>query len=355
MDEPPIPHPDEPRLDRYLRDSYPGLVARLRGSFSERIAAEDVVQEALVSAWQLEGRGERIHSLDPWMTAAATNLARSRWRTLQAEERALERVAADPLIDPSAALDQPPALRFEGVVADAIRALPPRQAQVVLLHYFGDLTMSETAVRLGVSEGAVKSALHDARGRLGSLLRDDQPHDKRRQMMIGWHMAGSHPKQYDHELTEKTAYGKPVARLWCTARRPDGFGTLMQTFSSGNYLERRLRFSGAVQCEGVEDWVGLWMRVDGARGVEPLAFDNMESRPIDGTRDWQRYNVVLDVPSNARAVALGVLLSGRGEVAMADFGLETVGEDVPTTNMYEAPPEGPQNLDFSEAPDGEGS
>jgi len=167
--------------------------------------------------------------------------------------------------------------------------------------------------------------------------------------MIGWHMAGSQPRQYDHELTGKTAYGKPVARMWCTARRADGFGTLMQTFSPGKYLGQRLRFSGGLKCEDVEDRVGLWMRVDGPRGAEPLAFDNMHNRPISGSRDWGRHDVVLDIPSHAIAVALGVLLVGRGEVFMAGFELETVGEDVPTTDLHEARPEGPRNLDFSEA------
>jgi RNA polymerase sigma factor (sigma-70 family) len=340
--------PEELRLSRYLRDSYAGLIARLDSSFSDRIGAEDIVQEALVRAWQMQARGERIRSLDPWMTAAATNLARTRWRTLQAEERALERIATDPAMDPSRVLDTCPALRFGGKVADAIRKLPRRQAEVVLLHYYADLTVRDIVARLEISEGTVKSTLHDARARLDRSVGHDELRDKRRQTMIGWHKAGSHPGQYKHEFTDKSAYGKPVARLWCTARQAEGFGTLMQTFSADTYLRQRLRLSGALQCHDVDGRVGLWMRVDGARGSDPLAFDNMETRPITGTRDWQRHEIVLDIPSNARAIALGVLLVGRGEVFMADFRLDGVGEEVPTTDLYETPPEGPRNLDFSE-------
>lgn len=149
----PMPGPDDVRLDRYLQESYSGLVARLRGSFSERIAAEDVVQETLVHAWLLEARGERTHSLDPWMTAPETNLARTRWRTLQAENRALESSAADPARDPPPAFDPSDTMRLGGPVADAIGQLPRRQAQAVLLHYLGDLSVRETAARMGVSEG----------------------------------------------------------------------------------------------------------------------------------------------------------------------------------------------------------
>jgi hypothetical protein len=67
--------PEDLRFERYLRDSFPGLVARLRGGFSERIAPEEVVQEALLRAWQLSAHGEEIRSLEPWMTVAAKNLA----------------------------------------------------------------------------------------------------------------------------------------------------------------------------------------------------------------------------------------------------------------------------------------
>lgn len=75
MDNAVVPADDDLRFERYLRDSFAGLVARLRSSFSERVAAEDVVQEALIRAWQLDARGERIRFLEPWMNAVATNLA----------------------------------------------------------------------------------------------------------------------------------------------------------------------------------------------------------------------------------------------------------------------------------------
>jgi hypothetical protein len=119
----------------------------------------------------------------------------------------------------------------------------------------------------------------------------------------------------------------------------------MQTFSAANYLGRRLRFSGGLKAVDVEGWAGLWMRVDGPRGSEPLAFDNMENRPLKGSRDWQRHEIV---PAHARAIALVVRLVGRGEVLVADFGLESMSDDVPTTGLYERYPDEPLNLDFSE-------
>ncbi len=172
--------------------------------------------------------------------------------------------------------------------------------------------------------------------------------------MTGWHMAGSHASQYEHALADQTTIeGKPVVELRSVVPRTDGFGTLMQTFSAEHFLERRVRFSGALKCKDVGDRVGLWMRVDGPptpTGRRMLAFDNMAGRPVGGTTDWKRYEVVLDVPAEAWAIALGVLLVGQGQAWMSDFNVEIVGPEVETTHaeMTAALPERPQNLDLSE-------
>jgi len=59
---------------------------------------------------------------------------------------------------------------------------------------------------------------------------------------------------------------------------------------------------------------------------------------------------VLDAPDEAQAIALGVLLNGKGHAWMSDFNVEIVGPEVETTDatMRAALPERPQNLDFSE-------
>lgn len=341
--------PEDLRFERYLRDSFPGLVARLRGGFSERIAPEEVVQEALLRAWQLSAHGEEIRSLEPWMTVAAKNLAR--WRTLKAEERALEALAMDHLRDPADLLQTPSGSSLSEPLASALGDLSPRQGQIILLHYYADLSIREIANRLAVSEGAVKRTLHDARAELRQLVgRNQEPHVHRRQTMTGWHMAGSHPRQYEHTLTAEATYeGRPVAQLRCSVDRADGFGTLMQKFSAERFLEQRVRFSGALECEDVNDRVGLWMRVDGGpSGASMLAFDNMADRPIGGTTSWQRCQVVLDVPAEAQAIALGVLLVGEGEARVSDFAFARVDRDVETTGGMQSLPDGPQNLDFSE-------
>ncbi len=75
----------------------------------------------------------------------------------------------------------------------------------------------------------------------------------------------------------------------------------------------------------------------------------MGNRPIKGTGDWKRYEIVLDVPGNSINIAFGILLTGKGKVWMDDLQFEVVGKDVPTTDMLKQGaglPDEPLNLGF---------
>lgn len=166
--------------------------------------------------------------------------------------------------------------------------------------------------------------------------------------MKGWYLAGNHPEQYEHGIVPgETFNGKRVARLHCTSSEPDGFGTVMQMIAATEYRGRRVRFSGVLRPQQVDGWAGLWMRVDGPIKGVPLAFDNMQGRPLKDTTDWERHAVVLDVADQAEAIGFGVLLAGKGTVQVADFGFEVVSTDIPTTGPQTYAPH-PQNLDLSE-------
>ncbi|HET9235489.1 MAG TPA: erythromycin esterase family protein, partial [Candidatus Eisenbacteria bacterium] len=44
-----------------------------------------------------------------------------------------------------------------------------------------------------------------------------------------------------------------------------------------------------------------------------VAFDNMRSQKVNGTKDWKRYTIELDIPADADTVRFGALMSGHGE------------------------------------------
>jgi hypothetical protein len=108
-----------------------------------------------------------------------------------------------------------------------------------------------------------------------------------------------------------------------------------------------VKLIGNAKSERLEKWAGFWMRVDGPERKQ-LALDNMQDRPIKGTTGWTKYQVVLGVPDDSVHIAFGLLLSGLGQVWMADLSFEIVSSDVPTTDLVTVYPEKPINLKFDE-------
>jgi hypothetical protein len=156
----------------------------------------------------------------------------------------------------------------------------------------------------------------------------------------GWFLAGSNPQDYETVVGHGSPRRSPFnsAFLKSIVPRPLGFGTLMQTVRADAYRGKRVRLSSYVRSESVHGWAGLWMRVDGPQSV-PLAFDNMQNRPINGTSNWTKCDVVLDVPESARSIALGLLLTGAGQVWMDDLIIQTVDKkSVPATGATRSSP-----------------
>ena len=56
----------------------------------------------------------------------------------------------------------------------AVRRLPPRQREALVLRYFADLTEQETAQAMSVSLGTVKSTTARAIAAVGRMLREEQ-------------------------------------------------------------------------------------------------------------------------------------------------------------------------------------
>jgi RNA polymerase sigma-70 factor, ECF subfamily len=140
-----------------------GAVGLISGSHA---AAEDAVQEALARAWERSERGERIESLPAWVTKVAVNLVRSGFRRARAERRARERMSQSVLAQ------QDPAGRVE--MERAMRALPRRQREMVVLRYYLDLDVREISSVLGVHEGTVKTSLFRARQTLAVALGEQE-------------------------------------------------------------------------------------------------------------------------------------------------------------------------------------
>jgi hypothetical protein len=166
----------------------------------------------------------------------------------------------------------------------------------------------------------------------------------------GWFKAGQDPQDYDVGTDASVSHsGSVSAYVRSRTSNARSFGTLMQTVSASEYLGRRVRLSAFAKTSDVRRSAALWMRVDGPNR-QVLVFDNMPDRPLTGTTDWRRAEIVLDVPAEARAISFGILLTGNGQVWVDDLTFGIVGADVPTTGRRTpggSLPTQPMNLKFN--------
>lgn len=165
------------------------------------------------------------------------------------------------------------------------------------------------------------------------------------ELPAGWSFGAAKPDAYETgtEAGSSRAGGKVAfIRIKTTDQ---GFGTLQQSINAEAYRGKRLHLSALLRSEHAGS-AQMWMRIDGS-GEHALGFDNMDDRPLKGDRDWQRCDIVLDVPDEAKSIAFGFFISGTGKVWADGFKLETVGHDVPTTNKVPPYRDRPANLDFS--------
>lgn len=132
--------------------------------------AEDVAQEAFVDVYLKLTTVREPAAFASWFrTVLRKHTDRSTRRPRSVPLRAMGELPAD-APGPHDVAERSALARG---VRMAVAALPPAQREAVLVHYFGGLTVRETATLLGVPDGTVKRRLHDARRRLrAGELRD---------------------------------------------------------------------------------------------------------------------------------------------------------------------------------------
>lgn len=150
----------------------------------------------------------------------------------------------------------------------------------------------------------------------------------------GWLITGVAPQKYQMGLDHEIYHMGSKAATICSFEDGihDGeYGTIMQQISAKSYVGKRMRFSGFVKSEEVEEQAGIWMRLDNAKG-ETLKFDTMQNRPITGTTGWNYYSCVMDIPETTALINMGVFLQGKGQIWFDNADFQEVDRNTPTTD-----------------------
>src|SRR5215467_15392318 len=148
------------------------LVTRMLG---DRALAEDVIQEAAVTALTSLDRLQEPGRFGPWLTGIGLNLCR-RW--LRRRSRATwswealqgDLVWSGPVHDSIDPVEAVVEAELSEQVRAAVADLPAGQRRAIVLFYFAGLTQREVADVLGVEVGAIKARLHQGRATLRARL-----------------------------------------------------------------------------------------------------------------------------------------------------------------------------------------
>ncbi len=149
--------PDRAVIELYSQH-YRALVRLAALLVRDTPTAEEVVQDSFVA---MHGGWQRLRDTEKalaYLRQAVVNRSRSVLRHRTVVDKNLQKAPPDM---PSAEHGALVLLERSAVVA-ALRGLPDRQREAIVLRYYADLSEAEIATAMGISRGAVKS--HTARG-----------------------------------------------------------------------------------------------------------------------------------------------------------------------------------------------
>jgi len=160
---------DAAAYEALLREIVPALRVFVGARLRETSAAEDVVQNVLLSLHRARHTYEPSRPFGPWLRTIARNAISD---ALRARGRRAERETSLPDADRIADLrepargDAPLSARMERALAE----LPPAQREAVELIHVRELSVLEAATRAGVSVSALKVRAHRGYKALRILL-----------------------------------------------------------------------------------------------------------------------------------------------------------------------------------------
>jgi RNA polymerase sigma factor (sigma-70 family) len=153
-------------FDQLYRQTYLRIFATLVMILKDRAAAEDATQEAYLRAFRAWTGWKQDAPAEAWVHRIALNVAFSQRRREQVRDvgKLVLRLGRPQEPDPTAG--------FHPELWRELRALPPKQAAVIVLRHLHGYSNREIAITLGVPEATVASRLAAAKARLRARLGD---------------------------------------------------------------------------------------------------------------------------------------------------------------------------------------
>jgi RNA polymerase sigma-70 factor, ECF subfamily len=157
-------------LEALFRSHWPRAYRAAYLVVHDAAAAEDIAQEAFLSAVRALHTFDRRRPFAPWLHRIVVNRAID-W----ARARSLRRETGEDALESAAAGPEPPARTLSEGIASALAGLSPEHRAVVVLRYLLEYTPGEIASLLDLPRGTVNSRLRRALDSLEGRLDEERP------------------------------------------------------------------------------------------------------------------------------------------------------------------------------------
>ena len=162
----------ESLIDQYIRQYGKRLYGLCLTLCANSFDADDLYQDTWLKAVKNISQYDESREFEPWLTRICVNTYRNR----------LRRIMKSPIFDAFSSVEEKTAV-MESIVApeaedysrlhEAIDRLPEKLRITVILFYFRDMDVGQTARALNIPPGTVKSRLSKARHLLKEVLTDE--------------------------------------------------------------------------------------------------------------------------------------------------------------------------------------
>ncbi|NJM78833.1 MAG: hypothetical protein HC854_02990 [Flavobacterium sp.] len=150
---------------------------------------------------------------------------------------------------------------------------------------------------------------------------DFEIQSEKEELPDGWIKWGD----YDLKVDETIKYFGKQSVLIENGKEVD-FGSIAYKLPS-NYKGKKITLEGYMKLENVTDgFAGLILRID--KDGKSIAFDNMQDKKIDGTKDWQKYSITLPFDNTSDHVFVAGILAGKGKAWFDNFTVKIDGKNI---------------------------
>lgn len=149
----------------------------------------------------------------------------------------------------------------------------------------------------------------------------------------GWHLGSGMGESYEASMDrQQKRTGSASVHLKSKLNGPPmKLGNLMQTIAAEQFRGKKVRLIGFARTANNPEGAFMWLRAD---APSKSRLDTMSDRPIAESNEWRRAEIIMEIPTDAGALAFGFTLYGKGELWADDVSLELAPPDAKSTVRF---------------------